>query len=261
MPELPDLMMLERYFDATSLHQAVERVHVSNDYVLKGTTPQGLGGALKGRRFESTLRHGKNLLIETDGPSWLRLHFGMTGNLRYLKAGKPPEHTRVLFRFGGGRALAYVCQRMLGRVSLTDGPEQFAAEHGLGPDAERVGQDEFVRIVSGRRGRLKTTLMNQSVVAGLGNVYSDEVMFQARRHPETVVDEIGEEGLRELYNVMQRIFRVARRHDADARDFPRSYLVHRRGKGEECPRCGGQVKRLKINQRSCYFCPRCQRKP
>lgn len=93
MPELPDVAMMHRYFKSTSLHQVVDEVDVRDEYVLKRTTPLELASTLRGRRFVSTARHGKNLLAELDEGPWLRLHFGMTGNLCYFKTGGTTRST------------------------------------------------------------------------------------------------------------------------------------------------------------------------
>src|SRR6266480_2963079 len=85
MPELPDVETFKRYFDSTSLHQRINDVEVGNAYILKDISARELARRLKGRRFESTRRHGKHLFARTDGGTWLRLHFGMTGSLRYFK--------------------------------------------------------------------------------------------------------------------------------------------------------------------------------
>ncbi|MFP4027437.1 MAG: Fpg/Nei family DNA glycosylase [Candidatus Brocadiia bacterium] len=261
MPELPDLTAMKRYFDATSLHQTVERITTGDTYVLKNTSPQGLGQALKGQRFEKTHRHGKNLLVRTTSPSWLRLHFGMTGNLDYSRSGSaPPQHAQITFHFENGSRLAYVCQRKLGRVSLTENPSEFVEEQELGPDALRIDEPAFVDLLSQRKGRLKSVLMNQSVIAGIGNVYADEIIFQSGWHPEITLDELDETQLTDLYETMQRVLQTAIDLGSDARTFPKSWLVHARGIGEPCPRCGTKIKRVKINQRSSYFCPRCQKK-
>src|SRR5881227_2093507 len=99
MPELPDVEIFKRYFDATSLHQRVASVDVRSAYVLKDISARGLGRELKSRRFDVTRRHGKHLFARTDDAHvWLRLHFGMTGSLRYFASGEQaPAHTRVLF--------------------------------------------------------------------------------------------------------------------------------------------------------------------
>ena len=262
MPELPDLVAIKRYFDSTSLHRRIGSVEVGRTYVLGDLPPERLISTLQGREFLRTVRHGKNLLAETDDERWLRLHFGMTGHLRYFKdPNEQPVHARVVFVFENGYRLAYICQRMLGHVSLEKGPEQFIEREGLGPDALRMNADRFREIFRERRGMLKSTLMNQSVIAGLGNVYADEALFQARMHPRATFDQLAEDGLDILYHAIQDVLRTAVDRGSDARDLPETYLVHRRGQDEPCPRCTSSIRRTKVNQRSTYFCPRCQKKP
>ena len=153
MPELPDVAAFKKYLDATSLHQEIEETVVENGKVLRGVSAQRLREVLAGRRFESSRRHGKNLLVSLDKGPWLRLHFGMTGALTYYRDPEDtPAHARVVFRFAGGFQLAYVCMRMLGRVSLTENPSKFAEEAGLGPDALDLDYGRFKAILAGRRG-------------------------------------------------------------------------------------------------------------
>src|SRR6266853_235892 len=98
MPELPDVETFKRYLDATSLHQRISGVDVRSAYVLKGVSARELARRLKGRRFESSRRHGKHLFVRANGDLWLRLHFGMTGSLEYFKNDeRAPRHARVLF--------------------------------------------------------------------------------------------------------------------------------------------------------------------
>lgn len=171
-----------------------------------------------------------------------------------------PEYDRILISFRNGYHLGYISQRKLGRVSLPRDPESFVAERDLGPDAMRIGRRAFVELLSGRRGMLKSTLMNQHVIAGLGNVYADEVLFQAQMHPETMLDRLGEGQLERLYHAMQDVLRKSVGIGADARDMPDDWLIGRRGAGEECPRCGAEIVRTKVNQRGTYHCPECQPK-
>src|SRR6059058_3225809 len=103
MPELPDVETFKRYLDATSLYQRITGVDVQSAYVLKGVSARELARRLNGRRFESSRRHGKHLFVRSDGDFWVRLHFGMTGSLRYFKhEQRTPRHTRVLFVFANG---------------------------------------------------------------------------------------------------------------------------------------------------------------
>src|SRR5947207_12885079 len=108
MPELPDVEIFKRYLDATSLHQRISGVDVESAYVLKGVSARELAHRLKGHCFESSRRHGKHLFVRADGELWLRLHFGMTGSLRYFKREEQPsKHTRVLFVFACTYCLAF----------------------------------------------------------------------------------------------------------------------------------------------------------
>src|SRR6266480_6721698 len=115
MPELPDVEIFKRYLNATSLHQRIANVDVRSAYVLKGVSVRELERRLKRRRFESTRRHGKHLFVRADGDFWLRLHFGMTGSLRYFKhEEQAPTHVRVLFVFSNNYRLAFDDQRKFG---------------------------------------------------------------------------------------------------------------------------------------------------
>src|SRR5213596_3149817 len=107
MPELPDVETFKRYLDRTSLHQRISGVDVRSAYVLKGIPGSELARRLKGRRFESSRRHGKHLFVRANGDLWLRLHFGMTGSLRYFKREeRVARRTLVLFAFANGHRLA-----------------------------------------------------------------------------------------------------------------------------------------------------------
>src|SRR5437773_5283228 len=136
MPELPDVETFKRYLDATSLYQQITGVDVQRAYALKGVSARELVRGLKGRRFESSCRHGKHLFVRTDGDLWLRLHFGMTGSLQYFKREeRVARRTRVLFAFANGHRLAFADQREFGEVGLLKDIDEFLKKRGLGPDA------------------------------------------------------------------------------------------------------------------------------
>jgi formamidopyrimidine-DNA glycosylase len=130
----------------------------------------------------------------------------------------------------------------------------------LPPDAHAC----FTREISRRlphedwRGAIKSALMNQSVIAGIGNVYSDEILYQAGVHPRTPAAELKEKKLREIHRVMRRVLSVAWRKGGDGRKVPRTWLLPARGGPGPCPRCGGQLESAKVSGRTAWFCPRCQ---
>lgn len=259
MPELPDVDYFRRYVNATALHKAIRETHVRDARIIKGVSQYSLARRLKNRRFAATVRHGKFLFAELDRGGWLVLHFGMTGMLTYYESGREPRHTRVLWTFVNDHHLAYQCQRLLGQVTIIDDRAAFVAKHALGPDAlaDDFRSDDFVAAMRQRRAAVKSALMDQSVVAGIGNIYADEILFQAGLRPDVRADQLDEARLRNLYRTMRRVLRVTARHNADVSSFPRTYLLPQRDYGR-CPSCGGSLTEAKIAGRTACFCPRCQ---
>jgi len=262
MPELPDVETFRRYLDATSLHKKIEKVEVKDSSVLKEVSTGRFSSSVRGREFESSDRLGKYMFVRMDNGMCIMMHFGMTGFLKYFRdREKAPPHTRILFNFSNDYSLAYDCQRKLGRVRLTDSVGAIAEEKDLGVDAldPELDLSRFLEIMSERRGMIKTALMNQSVIAGIGNIYSDEILFQGRVHPERQIREISREELKKLYMAMKRVLKKTIQRKADPGSFPRSYLIPRREEGKNCPRCGGDIDKIKVNNRGTYLCPECQK--
>ncbi|MEW6586702.1 MAG: DNA-formamidopyrimidine glycosylase family protein [Nitrospirota bacterium] len=264
MPELPDVAVYRKLLDATSLQRTIEQVSFSDSRILRGVSVRKFSDLLKGNRFERSLQHGKNLLVELSGGSphvWL--HFGMTGALHFLeKHEKEPAYTRCVFTFSGGDRLAVIDQRLLGKIGVVESPESFSREKGLGPHAlgEEMNAERFIRILSGRKGMIKTALMNQSVIAGIGNIYADEILYQASIHPESDVRRLDEATLRDLHTVMKRVLRTAVEKGADAEKLPRDFLMPNRRAGTKCPRCRGSIEKIRVHGRGTYLCPRCQKR-
>jgi formamidopyrimidine-DNA glycosylase len=262
LPELPDVEVFRRYVASTALHQKVVRVTLRRERdLVRGVSASRLRKGLRGTRLISTRRHGKYAFAELDGGGWLVMHFGMSGSVAYYKHHRDePEYARLVLEFEGGYRLAYLSQRLLGRLSLTDDVDEFLERDGLGPDALSLGLEALRRILADRRGMIKPTLTNQRVVAGIGNIYSDEILFQAGVHPRARSCQLGKRRTARLHASMLTVLRTAIRHRANPGDLPRSYLIPRRAEGEDCPRCGATVKRIRISGRTAYYCPRCQRK-
>jgi len=261
MPELPDVEIRKRYIDATCLHQKITSVEVNDPIVLDELTPQSLGRALSKQSFKSTRRHGKYLFIELKENSWMSMHFGMTGDLKYYKeADQQPDYEQVLFHFQNGYQLAYVMPRKLGEIRLIDSVDDFLEEKELGPDALDISFDKFHNLLADRRGMIKSTLMNQEVLAGVGNVYSDEILFQARIYPRAQISDLNRSQLQAVYAAMRDVLETVIELGANPKDFPASYLTPHRSEGEACPRCKGEIQKIEVAGRSGYYCPHCQKK-
>lgn len=264
MPELPDVEVFRRYLDATGLHQPIDRVAVDEARVVAQATPEELAAFLRGKPFERTYRRGKHLFAALDG-GWLELHFGMTGYLAYYEdPADAPEYGHVRFRFTNGHELAFVDRRKLGHVAPVSDLEAYLAELDLGVDALDPSLDAaaFRELAAGRRGQVKCWLMDQSTMAGLGNVYSDEVLFHAGFHPKTRLEEFGEEDLEQLHASLRAVLEAAIAARVQPEAMPGDFLLPvREEDGAACPRCGTPLATVKACGRTAHFCPRCQPAP
>jgi formamidopyrimidine-DNA glycosylase len=261
MPELPDVETFKRYLDATSLHQRISGVDVESAYVLKAVSARELARRLKERCFKSSRRHGKHLFVRADGELWLRLHFGMTGSLQYFKREEQAsKHTRVVFVFASSRCLAFEDQRKFGEVGLVKDVDEFLKKRALGPDALDVSLSVFREIFEKRRGAVKAILLNQKLIAGIGNIYADEILFRARMHPAAEISRLGNKATTKLFRATRYILEKAIAAKADVNQMPRSWLLPHRGKHGKCPRCGRELKSSTIGGRTAWFCARCQKR-
>ena len=263
MPELPEVETFKRYLDRTSLHQRITNVHVRDAYVLKHVSARQLARRLKGRRFENSHRHGKHLFVRAADELWLRLHFGMTGWLQYLKRDEEtPNTARVLFRFANAHRLAFDDQRKFGEVELIKNVDEFLQRRGIGADALNVGLSEFKMIFRTHRGAVKAILLNQQLIAGIGNLYADEILFRARMHPATEAARLNDkDDPRRLFHAMRHVLEKAIALKTDFNRLPKSWLLTHRGKRGRCPRCGRALRSETIAGRTSWFCAHCQKRP
>jgi formamidopyrimidine-DNA glycosylase len=259
MPELPDVEVFRRRVARNALHRPIERVIVSDDLVVRGIGPHTLRRRLRGTTLTATRRHGKHLFVGTDADVHLLLHFGMTGYVDPLGPDDPePRHQRVMFRFRDGGRLAFVDQRRLGTVGLVDDVDAFVEGHELGPDALSLDRTTLRRLLAEWRGALAGLLMSQETIAGVGNIYKDEILFQARLAPRRRTDDLSPAQITRLHRQLGRVLGRAIEADAQPERMPRGWLIQERREGAECPRGRGVVRRYRAGGRTGYWCPDCQ---
>ena len=270
MPELPDVLRFKSHLDRTALGRRIASVKVNDPLVVGRLGRRSLAEELPGRTLRRSRSHGKYLFARADPPGarkpdrsiWVVFHFGMTGAFAFLRRGEAePRHSRVLFRFRDGSALVFVCPRRFGRVALVDRPEDLILRKGLGPDplAPGFGADELRRALSGRKGSIKAVLLDQTAIAGLGNLYADEALFQAGIHPRVPAASLRVSEWKRLGRVLDRALRTAVGRGVEVSGFPRGWLLPRRRQGETCPRCGASLARTVVGGRTTYFCPQHQK--
>ncbi|TJZ58999.1 Fpg/Nei family DNA glycosylase [Streptomyces piniterrae] len=258
MPELPDVEAFRKVLASCAQGRRIQRVEVRDAGVLHGVSAARLRRELAGRSFTAAERHGKWLLARTDDGPTLMMHFGMTGELVCADAADPPDpHDRVVFTVGRERQLRYRDQRKLKGLWLADESGVARTLDRQGPDAMTVDRTGFDAALSARRGGVKSALLDQSVLAGLGNLLADEILWRARLHPARRVRDLtdGERG--RLYRAMRGTLRPA----VAAGHVPprRSWLTGRRDDTDAvCPRCAEPLRRGRIAGRGTVWCPGCQ---
>lgn len=253
MPELPDVEHARGLLARHAAGRLIERTMTTDPGILRNTNPVDLDRALRGHRFEEPERHGKWLLAWTTGPAVL-IHFGMTGDL--IPADGPlgrHRHDRVIFELDRGE-LRYRNMRKLGGVWLAHDRREAAGILGpLGPDAFSLDRRGFRALLARRRGKVKAALMDQRLLAGIGNLLADEALWRAGIHPARRIEDLGPEERERLFGAIRAVVRTSvERFDR----LPRGWLIHVRGRPDgACPRCGTPLGRTVVGGRTTYFCP------
>jgi formamidopyrimidine-DNA glycosylase len=256
VPELPDVEGFRRQLASSLPGRRIRRVKVHDPGILRNTTAQTLGRRLAGHRFGTPGRVGKWLILPTDGPTLL-IHSGMTGHPYYAADGAEAEkYERLVVSLDRGE-LRYADLRKLRGVWLADDDDIAEVMGSQGPDALGLGLRAFRELLSGRRGRLKPTLMDQSVIAGLGNLLTDEICWRARVHPSHLVADLDARELKRSHAAMTGVLRTAVRH-GQVPGLPRWLTGARDEPDPSCPRCGARLAHGRIGGRTSLWCPRCQ---
>jgi len=273
MPELPEAEVVAQQIQAHLLGAQLTDCWVGRaDIVREGlpTLPWYCGA-----RLEEVARYGKSVALgfhKEGDRRYVVAELGMTGLLLFRATQtKHPQHVHVRMSFTGGREseLRYWNPRRFGRLFLLDqaGLDRYRARR-FGVDPLTVPRDEFVRLIQARRGRLKPLLMHQQVIAGIGNIYANELLFRARLHPNHEVNRLRGATLNKLYDTMQAVLREAiscggssvkdfYAPDGAEGHYKQHHLVYGK-EGQPCPnRCGRIIRRLQ-SERSSFVCSACQ---
>lgn len=286
MPELPEVESVVRALAPVLTGRSIKSVEVRNAGTVSGSP--GRPAALAGRRIDSVRRRGKYIRLHCDRNLGLAIHLRMTGWLgvktaKELAAEADP-YVRVLFhlypRSGGAaspaEALVFRDVRKFGRVWC--GPDEaldaLKALAKLGPDALAIEPAAFAERLRARRGRLKSLLLDQAFLAGLGNIYADEALHEARVHPLQEAHRLSKAKALALHAAVRGVLERACAAGGSSIDdylhpdgtpgwFQRELKVYGR-EGESCRRCGAgagaKIRRVVVGQRGTWFCPKCQRK-
>lgn len=269
MPELPDLTIVLEYLQQNIVGQRIACAELVRPTVLRDLTGEGLPGALVGRRITDAERRGKFLLLVLDETGrYLIVSPMLAGRLYHVSPQtRRKKRTYVVLSLCDGSELRYVDARSMGKVYITDHPQSVPGLSGLGPDALDPGltSDSFLKRMRKYRTDIKSILCRQSFIAGIGNAYADEILFDAGVYPFRKRSTLSTKEIERVYTSMHEVLEeaigVLRKRtggqigrEEEARDF---LQVHRKG-GEPCPVCGTPISEISAQRRVTSFCRRCQ---
>lgn len=267
MPELPEVETVVRTLRPTLLNRRIAAiVHLRGDIV----TPvsENLETRLIGRRIIAIHRRGKRIIIQLDDGNCWYVHLGMTGRLTIEPKDAPRRpHTHLILDLGQSQELRFVDPRRFGGVFWCGATP---ADESMGPEPLTLLPRELFSRLSKTNRSIKSALLDQKMIAGIGNIYADEALFDAQIHPLTIATKVNAEQARRLNTAIKRVLKRAIEHrgstlrdyvDANGEpgDFQKVHRVYDR-EGEPCLRCGTVIVRIIVAQRSTCFCPRCQPK-
>jgi formamidopyrimidine-DNA glycosylase len=276
MPELPEVETVVRGLQAVLPGRGIISVRLGKTDFIED--PAAVERHLPGTRIREVRRYGKFLVLEleprgADAPGlWLLIHLGMTGQLFTC----PPNarvapHTHVFLALDDGSELRYVDIRRFGSIRVVRNGARDAVLGKLGLDPLEVTEQQFFAALRVRRARVKALLLDQHVLRGMGNIYTDESLWRARIHPARVGSALKLDELRRLHKAVRAVLSEAIRFRGssisdyvDSQGQPGEFQLRHRAYGREgkpCSRCGTKIRRIIVAGRSSYFCPTCQRAP
>lgn len=277
MPELPEVELVARALARILNERRILAAELLRPGLAPETTPAKFARLLRGQRIASVGRRGKHILIELDGGLVLIVHLRMTGRFLYLPLeAAPPKHTHALFYLDNERRLVFTDQRHFGMMKLVKAAELSSAKElrRLAPEPFSADFTEHYLYSALARSRrtLKETLLDQTRVAGLGNIYAAEAMHIARINPFATANTISRRRVPPLHRAILTVLSEAIAHgstmnvnpeDIEGSYYGGGYAGHWRvyaREGEPCPACRASVRRIMHAGRSTFFCPRCQRR-
>lgn len=264
MPELPEVETVARKLGPDLVGKTILDSQLRWSRTLAAPSARKFKAGIKGQKILAVGRRAKFLNISLSGASLL-IHLRMSGDLLMRDTGARPEkHDRLILRLSGDRSLVFNDTRKFGRVWLTLNAQDVLGRLGPEPLERSFTPAWLHRALQMKRRQLKPLLLDQTFLAGLGNIYTDEALHLARLHPLTSSDSVTPEQAAALHSAVRKVLREGIRRNGASIDwvyrggeFQNYFRVYDRA-GKPCPVCGTPIERMIIGQRSTHFCPNCQ---
>ncbi|MBU4199919.1 MAG: bifunctional DNA-formamidopyrimidine glycosylase/DNA-(apurinic or apyrimidinic site) lyase [Verrucomicrobia bacterium] len=274
MPELPEVETVVRDLRKAGLEgRCIRDVRVRWSRLIAGCSPKSFAARIKYQTIQEITRRGKYIIFQLSGGETILVHLRMTGQFTLKAPATTRErHEHLVLSLDNGQELRYRDTRKFGRWHLTRHPEQILQKLGPEPLGRAFRLSQFTAHLATHRRLLKPLLLDQAFLAGLGNIYTDEALWEARLHPRRRAETLNQAEARSLFLAIRKILKRGIRYAGTSLGSGKSNfsgLKGRRGRhqeflrvyqqtGEPCSRCGSLIRRLKIGQRSTHICPTCQ---
>jgi len=262
--ELPDIELAKKALSRTKIYRSpIEKTEVRDKKVAESISPQ----KLKGQGIKKLHRRGKYLIMELDEGSLL-LHGGMTGKFAVYPEKKSLDHTILALHFKNGNHFYFQNPRRFGKCEYVKNWREALSDLGIDPFSNRFTYKNFKEILQGHRGSVKSFLQKQEYIAGLGNVYIDEILWDAKIHPLTKIEDLNGQSLKRLFQSIPSVCRWAEEHLHPPVSTPnlehgeQPDFLHAYGQDKKtCSRCRkSKIKKRQVAERVTYYCPNCQKK-
>lgn len=272
MPELPEVETVVRGLREHVVGRTIISATIFWPKTVQKPDLAAFIRAVSGRTIESAGRRGKYIVLRLDSGDYLTIHLRMTGKLLLAAASAPPRlHTRVVFALDDSHEMHFVDLRKFGRIALLAAAELAALDARLGPEPlTDLSASTLAAGLAKRKIAIKSALLDQSVLAGVGNIYADEALFRAGIHPQRPANTLSTTETERLLAALQSVLATAvTRHGTTLSDEQfiglqgrmgenQGYLTVFRRTGAPCPECATPIERVRLGGRSTHFCPHCQ---
>ncbi|MEW6287509.1 MAG: DNA-formamidopyrimidine glycosylase [Chloroflexota bacterium] len=264
MPELPEVETIARRLEPELVGKTIREADLRWDRTLATPSPRKFKEHIRGQKITNISRRAKYIVFRLSS-FHLLIHLRMSGDLLLRDSTTEPEpHDRLLLKLSGGKSLAFNDTRKFGRVWLTAQPEEVLGKLGPEPLGADFTAEWLYHALHAKRRQIKPLLLDQTFLAGLGNIYTDEALHLARLHPLRLSDSVSRQQAEALHEAIQSVLREGIRRNGASIDwvyrggeFQNYFRVYDRA-GEPCKVCGTKIERITVGQRGTHFCPNCQ---
>ncbi len=252
MPELPEVTIFNKFFDETALGRRIQKIKINSSKIVR-YQDELFTKDLVGNTLVTSKRVGKNLFIGLSNGKFMVVHFGMTGAWDiFQENADEPKYSQVIFFLDNGLRLVYLSKRKFGFLEITENIPDYLSAKKIGKDALEISFEEFKAIFKGKKA-VKSRLMEQDKISGIGNWVSDEILYQSQIHPETSISNLEEKDINTLFEKLHEVLSIAIEGEANHDTFPKYFLTHNRMEGGICFYTGKNIKRIVVGGRGTYL--------